>query len=73
MIEISLVGSPTTVTARWLQKYFGGEAVLKDFAKHFSENYRSSKGTVIPPNNVYSRIRRDESRGVIVRKKPRNT
>lgn len=69
MIEIALVGAPTTTTTRWLQKYFGGQAILGDFAKHFNENYRSSKGTIIPLQNVYARICKDVKRGIITRRK----
>ena len=67
MIEIQLVGSPTTKTTWWLHKYFDGKALLRDFAKHFSENYRSYKGTVIPIKNVYARIHKDQKRGAILK------
>ena len=67
MPMITLIEDPTTVTTRWLEKHFKGYAPVAEFALHFSENYVSSKGTRIPVTNVYSRIRRDELRGLVVR------
>ena len=65
MIKIQLVGQASTTGTRWLQKYFGGEAILSEFVQHFHDNYRSSKGTIIPKKNVYARLRKDEIRGSI--------
>ena len=66
-MTIKLVGEPRTATTRWLYRYFRGEAERQAFVRHFSGGYRSSKGTRIPVNNVYSRILRDERRGLIIR------
>lgn len=67
MTEIILVGTPTMATSRWLYKHFRGRAFQRDFVQHFSEKYRTSKGTVIPRRNVCARLRHDELRGQIIR------
>lgn len=69
MIEIAMVGAPTTVITRWLQKYFGGQALMRDFVKHFYENYRSRNGSYISRRNIYGRIHKDVQRGVAIRRR----
>lgn len=68
MIEIAQVGAPKTATSWWLQKYFGGQATLRDFVKHFCKNYRSRNGSFISRRNTYGRIQKDVQRGVIIRR-----
>jgi hypothetical protein len=67
-MKIKLVGEAKTTTTQWLQKYFRGEADCRAFVRHFSDNYRTSKGTRVPEKNVYSRLLRDHKNGRIRRK-----
>ena len=67
MAQLKLVAEPRTTTSRWLEEHFDGEAEVSAFVHHFSQNFVSREGTRIPPKNVYSRILRDEMRGIVTR------
>ena len=55
-MKIKQKGNPTTAVGKWLQRYFRGSALVKDFVPHMVENYRTHKGTCISRRAVISRI-----------------